>query len=61
MYAIITDITPSRATIAAIIDSEYPTDEELASIGEDRLSYGASWRVIDLPSTETEEGDRIWT
>ena len=60
MFAIITNITPSRATVSSIIDSEYPTDEELAAIGEDRLSFGASWRVIDLPSTETEEGERIW-
>lgn len=58
-FAIITDITPNRATIAALIDNESPTDEQLGEIGENRLSYRASWLIIAAPAS-AKVGERIW-
>lgn len=59
MYAIINNLTPSRATIVALVSDESPTDEQLDAVGEDRLSYGASWLIIEAPEG-AEVGERIW-
>lgn len=64
MIAIITDITPSRATVAHILDAEEvrmgsPSDETLAELGTTREAGGVWWTLAEVDEDATV-GQRIW-
>lgn len=50
MYAFISDITPSRATVEALGDSEYALEQEFSYRNGD---------IVEV-TDDTQVGDRIW-
>ena len=64
MIALVTDITPNRATVAAILspaeanDGE-PSDETLDACGLAREGGNASWALVEMDECP-EVGERIW-
>lgn len=59
VWAILTDVSRNRATVAALIADETPTEEEMASANVTSTSYGAYWRVARVPA-DTRVSARIW-
>ena len=59
VWAILTDVTQNRATVAAIIADETPTEEEMGEADVASPSYGAQWRVAQVPKG-TQVSARIW-